>query len=139
MQVVGRPCDVCGERVSNELVGVACLRCERVFHDACVSAPPETPETYRTPKPPKEVAERKKKKAKAPLHTFCPTCGNDVRLLKRDRDRSDAAERERYAGDHRPSFGDGGRPNERGFAMVRFVVGLLLLLLGAYLRYLRHR
>jgi hypothetical protein len=85
VQVVGRRCDVCALVINSELVGVACERCQRVFHDACAAPSSASVNTYRDPSPPKDRVKRAK--VKAPASTSCPTCGDDVRAVARARDR----------------------------------------------------
>jgi hypothetical protein len=131
VQVVGRPCAICGERVNSELVGVACLQCASVFHDACTTS---SSETYRTPRAPSGKA----KKPKAPSSTLCPTCGSDVRALKRERDRLDAQAREAADGRRRSAMALGGPRNHQWFAVVRIFLGLLLLAIGAFVRWMSH-
>jgi hypothetical protein len=139
MQVVGRPCDVCERVVKNELEGVACERCQRVFHDACVKVESDaTADTYRAPSPPKNDA--KPKKVKAPRSTTCPTCGTDVRAVKRAADHANAKVRERFQAVRREHRESGDLATSMGQRLlVRIVVSLLFAAIAAIVGAMRHR
>lgn len=74
MQIVGRECDLCGARLKSEVGAIACERCEIAFHTTCLKT--GGPTTYR------EGAARKTKRAAS----LCPTCGDDLRALARERE-----------------------------------------------------
>jgi hypothetical protein len=71
MQIVGRECSTCRERLESEAGAIGCERCEVAFHTACLGA--AAPTTYRD-------ATTKKPKG-APL--LCQTCNDDLLALKR--------------------------------------------------------
>jgi hypothetical protein len=124
VQVVGRPCEICGERIASELDGVGCVGCERFFHDACLVAPPaeaEKPETYRAPaagSTPKKKARKRKPR--------CPGCGVDLRAAQDDRNRATRRFAEAYE-QHRRELA-AGRGERYGWARLVGMLGLLVLL-----------
>lgn len=118
VQIVGRECSTCRERLKSEVGAIGCERCDLAFHDACLKAGPPT--TYRD-------ATAKKPKS-APL--LCPTCGDDLRALQRERD----AERDALhtAAEHRRAVDESRRARN-----ARMTNGVLMMLLGLALLALR--
>ncbi len=87
MQVVGRPCELCLEKLRSERGAVGCEACDLAIHEACVVRP----ESYRG-------ASRGKTQTRV---TPCPRCGDDLRARKRREDRERDAISKRNEEAHR--------------------------------------
>jgi hypothetical protein len=129
MQVVGHACEICERPIKSEIDGTGCIACERFFHDACVLAPRPEPvrsETYRTqadaaPRPPKKPRRKVR----------CPGCGADVRKEQRERDRATTLQREAIEEQRRVAAATTNGDIYARIMLVRIVLGLLLLAVGA--------
>ena len=118
MQIVGRECSTCRERLKSEVGAIGCERCEVAFHTACLRA--GVPTTYRD-------ATTKKPKG-APL--LCPTCNDDLRALKSKRD----AERDAL---HADAEARRASEEERRVRSTRITRGVLMILMSIALMALR--
>ncbi len=124
MQIVGRECDLCRARLKSEVGAIGCERREIAFHTACLKA--GGPATYRD-------ASVKKPKG-APL--LCPTCHDDLRARKRERDalrdelhaRAEIEREARSEADKRRAY------------MTRLALGILISIVLTVIRLaMRHR
>lgn len=121
MQLVGRSCEICGERVKQERGVVGCAGCDLVVHDACARREDHRA-GYRDGA--SEGAKRPKKR------TACPRCGDDLTARKRAEDR----ERDRIfeeAQAKRPK-----REREDDAARDRRLWAVLLIIIGLGVRFL---
>lgn len=131
MQIVGRACEVCAQKIVSELDGVGCERCRRFFHDACLASPPsEETDTkgYRSPT---------KKRRKQSV--VCPGCGVDLRRELQERNQASAAVREAYDEDRRVRMARGVEPGTTSWRLGRALISIGVLFFILLVRYCTHR
>lgn len=131
MQIVGRACEVCSQKIVSELDGVGCERCRRFFHDACLTSPrgEETDRrTYRA------GTEKRRQRA-----VTCPGCGVELRQELTERNRTAAAVREAHDEGRRVAQATGSDPAASSWRMSRVMISIAALVVIVLVRFCAHR